>query len=539
MAKEINRGEQARERAVESLANIAGIVGATLGPAGRTILISRLTGGNTISVSHTKDGFNVLNSLEYTDPVHDAVHKLCMQASGNSVLASGDGTTSTLVMASAFAKALHSESNNPQADARKYRKEVHAAVEAIAKEAQNSQESCYKVALTSSNGDQELTDSVLEALGSASAYGTVLVEKNPMQKERYKIDREYGYQAGQGYGYYMPIAMSINETLVNQGEFVLRDSFVIPYNGDLMQFSQIKPFIDAMSGPTGNKYRLCIVAYEVSQDVASMVAYINRKNPTVKIFLCPTTRTAEINGSFQQLNDIAAFSGAKVVDAASAAHWTFEDVGRAGLIRVNPYKTFLLGKSENNWIIERAEQNKSSAEIAPSQMDRDIINSRNASLTGGCVKIVLGGGLMSDIVERADRADDAIKATQAAMRSGALPGCGVSYIRAGALAEVSPAVADALASIHEQIMENCGQDRWTEYKAGQTVKITADEVSLCDSFLEAGIADSFETIKSVIINGFELGVLVANLGGFSLQADLEGIANSERQIEILRKAGGQ
>lgn len=537
MAKEIKHGKDAQVKAIEALNNIANIVGTTLGPGGRTILMSKRNSGDQISVSHTKDGFNVLNSLNYTDPVHDAVHKLCIQASANSLVASGDGTTSTLVLAKAFAKELVSTSNNPQAAARAFRKEINAAIEAIKKEKISGKDAEYKVALTSSNGDEELTSTVLEALGHSSAYGTVIVEKNPTQKERYKIDREFGYQAGQGYNPYVILAQSIHETLANNGEFVLRDATVIPYNGDLIQFSQIKEALTKLAAEKGNKYNLLIVAHEVSDDFAANLAFMNRKNPGIKIFISKTTRTAEINGAFQQLNDIAAFSGAKVVDGGSINYWEPKEAGKVAAVRVTPYKTFILGMNqESNWLEERAEQNKVSAENAPSQMDRDIINSRNASLTGGLVKLIIGGGLFSDLQERADRADDAIKSAQATMRGGALPGCGASYIRAAQVGSVSEPVYRALSSVHSTIMENYGETPMDKFEKGETVKISSDSIEKHSDFLGCGVADSFETVQAVITNSFELGLLITNLGGYSLEADLESIEQAERAKEILRGA---
>lgn len=533
MAKEIKCGMEAQQNAVKALESISEIVGATLGPGGKTILISRMNSGSTISVSHTKDGFNVLSSLQYVEPIYDSVHKLCLQASGNSVVASGDGSTSSLVMAHAFAKALFVDSKNPQESARKFRKEVESAIEAIKSESVMSKEACYKVALTSTNGDEELTDKVLEALEHSSAYGTVIVEKNPVQKEKYKIDKEYGYQSGQGYNYYLPIAQSIHETIANQGEFVLRDCFVLPYNGDILLYSQIANIIKKVNEAVGNSFKLYICAYEISEDVAASITYMNRHNKNVKIFLSKTTRTAEINGAFQQLNDIAAFTGAQVVDGGSANYWEFKDIGKVGMVRVGPHKTFLLKPSETNWIQRRAEENKQAAVIAPSQMDKDIINSRNASLTGGCVKLIIGGGLGGDIPERADRADDAIKATQAAMRSGALPGCGASYIRAGHLAKVSPEVQEALSAIHKKIMINYGVEPEKHFERGETFFISNDRIEKTEEFLETGVADSFETVESVIRNGFELGLLVANLGGYALEANLAEIEQAERTKEVL------
>jgi chaperonin GroEL (HSP60 family) len=435
-------------------------------------------------------------------------------------------TSSTLIVASAFAKALHNhQTGNPQAAVRLFRKEVDAAIAAIATEAVVGESCDRAVALTSSNGDVELTDVILEALGGVSAFGTVIAEKNPMSKVRYQVDKEYGYQAGGGYAWNISLGISVSENAVTNGDFALSGGvFVVPYNGNIMQIGQLAPILNRLAKSVNSlkSVNLLIVAYECADDVANQLVAINRQNPQVKIFVAKTNPTAEFNGSWNQLNDIAAFSGATIVDAGTAPSWELDHAGVVEKVRVTPYKTFLSGRGQNHWIERRAEQNEQSAALAPTPLDREIILSRNASLTGGLVKLTLGGGLPGDLEEIAARADDAIRAVQACRRSGALPGCGLSYIRAAQLAGCGTEVTQALSSVHTRIMENYGITPLKEIESGTTCAIHGDKIST-GCFLELGVADSFETVKSVIANGFALGSLVANLGGFCINADIEEI----------------
>lgn len=539
MAKKIAHGKESQQDAGAALSKIATLVGSTLGPKGRTILTSKRNSGNQISVTATKDGLNVLQSMTFTDPVEDAVHKLCVQASANSVIDSGDGTTSTLLCGMAFARALLVGSNNPQAEMRVFQREVKNAIEAISAEAVHGPDACRKVALTSTNGDVELTDVVLDALKDASAYSTVLIEKNPTQKERYKVDREFGYQASQGYGYCMPLAQSISQTVTSNAEFGLRDCYVVPYNGDILALRQIASIITKLgesSKINGKpKLNLFVVCYEASESVAFELAQLNSQNPGIKIFLGSATPTQEFNGRYQQLNDICAYSGAKLVDAGNVEYWTAADAGKVKIVRVTTGKTYILGKGENEFIARRAQENEKAAVLAPSQMDREIINSRNSSLTGGLVKITVGDGLFSELYERADRADDAIKACQSAMRSGSLPGCGASYIRAGQLAKVSDKVQNALSVIHRQIMENCGETPLTSFEKGQTVYISDEGEAIPTSdFLAHGVADSLETVKAVLKHGSNLGMMIASLGGYVLEMNTEELEQAARLAEMLR-----
>lgn len=445
-------------------------------------------------------------------------------------------TTSTLIVASAFAKLLHGhQSGNPQAAIRLFRKEIDKAITAISAESVVGTLCDYAVALTSTNGDSELTDVVLKALDGVSAFGTVLAEKNPMSKTRYSIDKEYGYQAGGGYGYNLSFGISVSEVAVTNGDFYLDDTYVIPYNGNLAQLGQILPIINSMGDlvKAGKPVNLLFVAYDVSEDVCNHLIVLNRQNPLVKVFITKTTPTAELNGSWNQLNDVSAFSGSVIVDAGSLGAWTRSSAGLVKKVRIGSYKTFISGRGAANWIAKRAEQNEQSAAMAPTPLDREIINSRNASLTGGLVKLTIGGGIPGDLQEIADRADDAIRAVQACRRSGALPGCGLSYIRAAKMAECGPEVAEALAAVHNRIMDNFGVSPLTDIEKSQTCAIRDDKIVTGD-FIELGVADSFETVKSVITNGFALGSLVANLGGFCINADIEEIQKGRLLKDLMQ-----
>jgi chaperonin GroEL len=336
------------------------------------------------------------------------------------------------------------------------------------------------------------------------------------------------------YGYNLSFGISVSDIAVTNGDFYLDDVYVVPFNGNVVQMGQILPVINGMSDlvRSNKSVNLLIVAYEVSDDVCGHLIALNRQNPLVKVFVSKTTPTAELNGSWNQLNDIAAFSGSTIVDGGSVTSWNRSLAGMVKKVRVGVYKTFISGRGENNWIARRAEQNEQSAEMAPTPLDREIINSRNASLTGGLVKLTIGGGLPGDLEEIAARADDAIRAVQACRRSGALPGCGLSYIRAAKLANCGAEVSQALAAVHTRIMNNFGEPPLTDIEAGQTVAIVGDRIET-GNFVELGVADSFETVKSVITNGFALGSLVANLGGFCINADIEEIQKGKLLKELM------
>ena len=534
MAKKVIIGEQAREESVQALELIKDYVSSTLGPSGRPVLMTKRNSSEQAPVSVTKDGYNSIQALAFDEPVADAVLQITKQSAGRSVYASGDGSTSTVTMAAGFARAIHNRSNfkNPQAAIRAYRKEVNKAVEAIQKEAILTREAVSSVVLTSANHDKEMRDVVVNALDQTSAYGSIMIISSPTSNEKYRVDKDFGYQCGSGYNYSTVMACSLDPSANTNEDIMLSKPYVFPFNGDIYDFQQVLPLIERIHASIGTtEFTLLVIAHDVTEAAAQRCAEFNRSNVhnKLKVALIKNYSTWEINGMVEQLKDISAFSGSEIHDGGTLDSFDPNSLGQVGSVRIQTNKTFLNGRGSRNWIKKRAEENKITASKADSPADRENVEARNSSLTGGLVKLIVGGALFSELSEIKDRADDAVRAGQACNRSGALPGCGVSYIRAGKLAGVSEPIQKALGSIHYKILENYGmEDQYTEeHEAGKTVFVSDDDVQVGVDFVSCGVADSFETVKGVILNAFELGAVIANIGAVCLESDLELISKAK------------
>ena len=537
-------GQEAQKQAVKALEMISKAVGSTLGPQGRPFVFERIGADGRPKPTTSKDGITVLNSMCFDAPIAKAVHFFAQQAAAHSVIASGDGTTSTIVLAHAVAKAILGVQNKwwgrkqiPQAYARKLRKEARTAIEAIKVEADMSKEMIRSVALTSSNGDEELVDVALEAVSKTSKFGTVLIEKSPSIKQRYSVTKQDGYGYMRGYNWNNTFALSCSDLAAENSPFEWDNPYVITFNGNLM----VKPQLDAFMGAyqksiSGGTVRpLLIVCHETTDEMANNLLVFNRKNVQsgAVVFIVKPNLSAEINSSLQTLRDLSSYTGASIIDGGSYAAITPEDLGTCDRVRVSPTQTIIFGRSKKHWVEKRILQNANLAVSAQSVFDREIVEIRNAELAEGLVTITLGGGLLSDLQERADRVDDAVKASQAAIRSGCLPGCGSSFIRAGELAKVSKPFQKALRVIHETILDNFGAPSVNHFNRGETVRIGEEDIVKGD-FHSLGVTDATETISSVITNAVELGITIAMLGGYCLsgsaektQVDLENIPSFE------------
>merc|ERR1712226_1242841 len=67
---------------------------------------------------------------------------------------------------------------------------------------------------------------------------------------------------------------------------------------------------------------------------------------------------------------------------------------------------------------------------ATSDYDKEKLQERLAKLTGGVAVLKVGGASEVEVQERTDRVQDAVRATQAAVEEGTVPGGGVSLLYA-------------------------------------------------------------------------------------------------------------
>jgi chaperonin GroEL len=524
MRREFSVGNQAQSTLVSALADIAGAVASTMGPGGMPFGFDKLGTDMRLTATFSKDGLTVLKSLAFNEPSSQAVLQYCRQAASHSVVASGDGTTSTIVLANAVAKAVYeSKSKYPQAFARELEEDAKQAIAAIRQEAILGDDVVRQVAMTSTNGDEELTDVVLEAIKASSAMGAILVEKNPASGVRYKIARQDGYSNCVGYNYNTTFALSASPNAASSKPIEWENPHVLILNGNLLTPQQVDPILNAWNEKivkTGKGTKLLILAYEVSDEVVNKLLVLNRKaaKTGAAVFVSKPRLTAEVNSGLQVIRDIAAFCGIdddSITDGGNYKNIDESFFGTCKKVTITTQNTMFLGRAENHWVDKRIMQNASVIEEARIPFDKEITAARNAELAEGLVKVEVGGGLLPDLQERADRFDDASKAAKSCMAAGALPGGGSSYIRAGVLVGVHKSLETAFRAVYNNVLANYGIDPNPDFVPLRGIGVSIkDDKAITGDAKELGVLDACETVCAVIQNGVSLGVKIATIGGY-------------------------
>ena len=139
---------------------------------------------------------------------------------------------------------------------------------------------------------------------------------------------------------------------------------------------------------------------------------------------------------FDFAQDLASLLGTTVyhgADIASLATVNLDSFGSCMRVTVSKSETILIGaKGNQESYADRVTEIRERAVETPDDDERDHCRRRLSLLSGGVAVLRVGGATEAELRERKDRVDDALHATQAALREGVVPGGGVALARASA-----------------------------------------------------------------------------------------------------------
>ncbi len=545
---------------LRTMEKVAEVVGATLGPGGRPVLIERQEYGMPGMV--TKDGVTVFRSLGFKDPVEHSVMESARDAAVRTVSEAGDGTTTATVLAYALVK--YSQEylrSHPHCSPQKLVQTVQEAFDDIIEplikrlalkvnfESRRGQNILLQVATVSANGDEKLASAVMEAFNLVGDNGTVTIieQSGP---SGYKVERIHGFPIPMGYeetcGKFM--TPFINDGAANR--VYLRNPQFVLFNGTISDVQSLVGLLEKLQKAWLNRVgvenhdpysphipspNIVIVANGFNESVLGTLALNMPNEATINVVPLVTPRSAILNGEVHFLEDLAAITGASVLNPLSRPldSFTLDDLGRVEVTREDGstepgefemfrFRSTVIGRNDEDEVAERAEQVAAMVESAPSEYDARLMKERLACLTGGIAKLTVVGGSAGELRERKDRADDAVQAVKGAIRHGALPAGGWTLLRA-IIETAKRSKDDIVAKVLEPALE------LPVHKLFQNTGATPDEAC-------AAVEKLYETME-----GFGLKSRYAkiySLPGFELvQATKEGLLDSVPAVrESIRSA---
>jgi len=408
-------------------------VTATMGPNGR---LAVLTTGTSTKV--TKDGVTVARGIQFNDVREEVVNKIMTQAPIKTDEECGDGTTTTIMLTSAFYNLFRSY---PTYRDQRFIEEVGGhLITALREQAiiiDVTDERLYKLALTSSNNDEGLSNIIIEqyrakpkSFPSFDLINGVEDTDKIIRGNGLTINMEFSNSAlyaGPGGG---------KRNLVRYVPIILDDS-VRNADGDrlstllasLMKAEGNTPFLDVV-------FVLICRSVETSMD-SLLVAFNNHpanKQAQRNVIGCRVNGTGGSVGSMI-MQDLAAIFGVPSFSALEQIQVT-EDmlitetplVVGTGKSVFTPNDASLVRIAGRIELIKEALGNYDGATRFGRRARFDEERVRN--LSGEVITIWVGGETEADVKERKDRFEDVIKAVKSALTNGILPGVGTSMIAA-------------------------------------------------------------------------------------------------------------
>ncbi len=420
-AKQLLFDEAARHALLRGVEKLAKTVKATLGPAGRNVILDKKFGSPTI----TKDGVTVAKEIELECPYENMGAQLVREVASKTSDIAGDGTTTATVLAeSIYREGLKNVTAgaNPTSLQRGIQKAVEAIVAElhhISKKVTDPTE-IAQVATVSANWDSTIGDIIADAMGKVGKDGTITVEE--AKSIETTLDVVEGMQFDKGY--ISPYFVTNSESM----EAILDSPYILLHEKKISSLKDILPLLEKVA-KTGKP--LLIISEDVEGEALATLV-VNKLRGTLQIAAVKAPGFGDRRKAM--LEDIAVLTGGRLITedlGLKLENLGLEDLGKAKRVSIDKENTTIVeGSGKQADIQGRVSQIRHQIEETTSDYDREKLQERLAKLAGGVAVIHVGAATETEMKEKKARVEDALHATRAAVEEGIVPGGGVALIRA-------------------------------------------------------------------------------------------------------------
>jgi len=425
-AKDVQFGNEVRQKMVSGVNTLANAVRVTLGPKGRNVVLDRSFGGPHI----TKDGVTVAKEIELKDKFENMGAQMVKEVASKTNDVAGDGTTTATVLAQAIvAEGMKyvTAGMNPTDLKRGIDKAVAALVEElknIAKPCDTSKE-IAQVGSISANSDEQVGAIIAEAMEKVGKEGVITVEDGKSLEN--ELDVVEGMQFDRGY--LSPYFISDAEKQIA----ALDNPFVLLFDKKISNIRDLLPVLEQVAKASRP---LLIIAEDVEGEALATLV-VNNIRGILKTVAVKAPGFGDRRKAM--LQDIAILTGGTVIAeevGLSLEKATLEDLGQAKRIEIGKENTTIIdGFGDAAQIEARVAEIRQQIETATSDYDKEKLQERVAKLAGGVAVIKVGAATEVEMKEKKDRVEDALHATRAAVEEGVVAGGGVALLRARAALE--------------------------------------------------------------------------------------------------------
>ena len=488
IVKDLNFGDNAKNRVIAGVNKLAKAVKSTLGASGKCVIYEDARGNPVI----TKDGVTVAQSVVLFDPVENIGATLIKEAANNTVKQAGDGTTTATVLAESLL--THVYSSMDVATIRELKQGLQSGVDKVLDYLESikidvSDDMLSHVAAISCNNDKELGSIIAEAYTAVGKDGVVLMESS--NTEETVVETIDGVQFDCG----LTSPHFITNTDKQKAE--LDNPLVLICMSEIPNVRKIQSILEYVI----KQNRSLLIVAPVSQQVKSALL-MNKVKGNIKVNIIdlpgfgPTKKDT--------CEDLAVLTGAKLLNEELGDDLDAmqpEDLGEAEYAETDTSGTVITIEDMHELAGERIDDvHKRIAEEKNGFMKKKL-EDRLAMLSGSVGIIKVGAGSKVELKEKKDRVEDAIYATKAALKEGIVPGGGIALLNASQKISTDTVgeelLLKAITAPYNTILDNAGIEFDAELEEGCGINVVTNNPV---NMVEAGIIDPVLVTKSALKN---------------------------------------
>ncbi len=507
----ILREKELKEKLLEGVNIIGDVVGSTLGPKGKLVLIDD-NGFPYI----TKDGVTIAKAMNHEDPIINSAIELIKQVADKTVRDAGDATTSSVLLAQALVNYALKYCDTQEEDInmvdflKGFDEAVEDAVKRIKKIARPIEtiEDAVNVARISANGDESISSLIGQALDAVGLKGNIHVVKNSSGKTYLEVTN--GFRFAKGIQQY--------QLLDKSGKSILEDVYIVIYNGDLMHFNPVQEALQNIyeEKPCAN---VLLLAHTFGGNVLDN-CILNRNQNILNIYPIEAPSFGVNRNNI--LEDICIL----ISEHDDLPSTIIEPIiGHANKVIITRDSTTIFNGLGDHRVFERIDKIEDHIKECDDIFELQVLKERASNLRQNVATLYIGGLTDSDINERADRIEDAVCAVKSAVEEGIVPGGGTTYLRVAdyvinkgeenrGYGFGRACISAALAAPIVELASNSGytgEIRFAEMKDGYGVNFVNNEIV---NMWDSGIIDSAKACRVAFENAAAVARVFINIDSF-------------------------
>ncbi len=503
------------ETNIKTIEDIDNSVKITLGPTGKNGIVSNQKGELNVITS----GSALVKALEFKESSANVILKLFEQAGTKTFEVSGDGSTTTVLLAADLLRnSLRFLVNgyNPVFLSNGFKRISFFLMDKINEFSlpvsdHNQMTGILKTSL-GNNLTENLFNLLRECLKNIDRDGLILIEENNTEKD--ELDIIQGLELDRGFA----STYFVND--MQNFEVKYDKPVILITSAPINSLNQIREIVEYVK--TSNK-PLIIVAEDINKDIVSTLVLNNiQKKLQVTVVKYASIQFVK-NGLLEDLallthsNYYTHDSKAKEVEK----NFRVEDLGQCEKVIIQKEKsTFITSKFSK--VIAKRRINELNRELllSESEFEKSVFKTRIARLSGNISKIKIGLSNQYQIEEQRKKVENALSTVKASLEEGILPGGGSFYLYLrneltnwsilnliGEEVFASQVVCSALLRPFKELFSNSNMPSYYIQEElnmkGYPYAYNLSEKRVVNS-IENGLLDSAKTIRGILWNSISI-----------------------------------